>query len=402
MRTLLVWLSLSFMMPLGVLGQELDTLSKRKGNFLALPALAYTPETGFTFGAVSEYYFDFSGNPDDRMSKVQLAALYTTKKQMYFSAATELFSKEEKNYLYARAKYSKFIDRDYGVGNDASAIVVQYNQEDNEIDTLNYRDFFYQSAGFEAIYLRRVANDLMIGGHYWFESLWDVKSAADSLEVIRQDPDEFNNAWFRGNRSGFGLALNYDTRKNSNNPLDGTFIQFRNWYYRPWLGSDFNYTTFYLDARHYINTVKDQTLALRFKFDQRYPHKGSYIPKFDMGRVGGREFARGYYDGTYLDNHLMAWEIEYRLPLFVDYESSFFKFWKRIGVVAFASGTRTFNTWDEYSLKDWRYTVGFGGRYLLSAEQRINIRLDIGWGLHPISDYNKRHVGVYAYISEAF
>ncbi len=389
-----------------IIAQENDSLEvKRKSSFVFIPATAYTPETGFTFGAFNEYYFDFAKDSTSRMSKIQFGGIYTTKKQMYFGLGLELFPKNENYYLWYQIKYSNFIDRDYGLGNDASAVIVQTDLDKNETDTFNFLDFSYQSWGTELIFLKKIKSSLYIGGQYNYEKLWDYDYIKDEVQIIKSDEnrDEFNPLHFINSRSGISIAANFDTRKNSNYPENGTFIQFRNSYYRSWLGSDFRYTGINLDARQYINTYKHQVMAFRFLTKQRYAIGDSRIPKFDLARVGGKDFARGYYDGTYIDNHLMAWEAEYRLPFWYDLEDSkIWHFWKRMGMVVFASGSRTYENWSDFSMNNWRYTIGTGVRVLLSAEQRVNARIDIGYGLAPDADYDKRHWGFYIYISEAF
>ncbi len=406
MKQQIILIIIYILCPLILLGNiTSDSIpKKRKGNFVFIPATAYTPETGFTFGAFNEYYFDFAKDSTSRMSKIQFGGIYTTKKQMYFGLGLELFSKNENYYAWIKAKYSKFVDRDYGLGNDAQAIIHQYDFEKETLDSLNYLDFKYQSAGGEIILLKKIKKGIYGGLHYWYEKLWDYEYVKDSVAFIQQDliRDEFNPNHLINSRSGIALAFTYDTRKNSNNPLNGEYIQFRNWYYRSWLGSDFNYTSISLDARKYFNTYKDQVFAIRFRSEQRYPIKGSYVPKFDLARVGGKDFARGYYDGTYIDNHLMAFEAEYRLPLWHDPEATIWQFWRRLGIVVFTSGSRVYENWDDFSLRDMRFTVGVGGRMVLSQAQKVNARIDIGLGLDPNSDFRKRHLGVYVYISEAF
>lgn len=397
----LIFILTLLLISLSSFAQDIDTLSdKRKGEFVILPATAYTPETSFTVGAFSQYYFDFARDTNARMSYVQLGGIYTLRNQMFIGLDLNLISKDEKYITTFKTKYSNFSDRDYGLGNDALALVHQVR--DSELDSMNFLDFKYQSYGIELQGLRKINKGFYVGAHYWFEQLWDYGLVADSLSILDTERDEFNPGRLSGKRSGISMVLTYDTRKNSNNPLDGTFIQFKNWYYRSWLGSDFDYTSVSLDARKYINTYKEQVLALRFRNEQRYPIGGSLIPKFDMARVGGKDFARGYYDGTYIDNHMIAFEAEYRIPFKQDKESTIWQFWKRMGMVVFASGSRVYEDWDSFSFEDMRYTVGVGGRLLLSPEQRVNARIDIGYGLDPNSGFNQRNLGIYVYISEAF
>jgi hypothetical protein len=385
--------------------QEKDTIpDKRKGEFVILPVAAYTPETNFLVGAYTQYYFDFAKDTTARMSNFQVGGIYTIRKQMFFGGEVNLFSKEEKYIGTIRTKYSKFTDRDYGLGNDALAVVHQYDAENQQLDSMNFLDFQYQSYGLEVMGLRKIKKYLYVGGHYWFEKLWDYGRIADSLSIVETniERDEFNSDYLSGTRSGIALMLAYDTRKNSNNPLEGTFIQFRNWHYGGWLGSDYDYISVSLDARHYINTYKKQVLAMRFINEQKYPLKGSLIPKFDLARVGGKDFARGYYEGTYIDNHMLAFQIEYRIPLWQKPNAKFWELWKKLGMVVFASGSRVYEKWEDFSLRDMRFTVGVGGRMILSEEQRVNARFDIGYGLDPNAGFNKRNLGIYVFISEAF
>lgn len=383
--------------------QEPDTLSdKRKGEFVILPVAAYTPETSFLVGAYTQYYFDFAKDTTARMSNFQIGGIYTIRKQMFFGGEVNLFSKEEKYIATLRTKYSKFSDRDYGLGNDALALVHQYDDDEQQLDSMNFMDFKYQSYGLELIGLRKIKKGLYLGGHYWYEKLWDYGRTADSLSIIRTERDEFNPNYLSGTRSGIALTMAYDTRKNSNNPLDGTFIQLRNWHYGGWLGSDYDYISVSLDARHYINTYKKQVLAMRIRNEQKYPIKGSIIPKFDLARVGGKDFARGYYDGTYMDNHMLAFQVEYRVPLWQKPNAKFWELWKKLGMVVFVSGSRVYEDWENFSLRDMRFTVGVGGRLILSEEQRVNARFDLGYGLDPNSGFNKRNFGIYVFISEAF
>lgn len=396
----LIMLALSAMVVAHCAAQAPDSI--RPSEFVLLPATAYTPETSLTLGGVSQYYFDFARDTQARMSFVQVGAIYTLRQQMYFGGELNLISPGEEYMAYVNVKYSDFNDRDYGLGNDAAALVYQWRG--GQLDSLNYLDFSYQSFGVELQGMRKVANGLYSGLHYRYEKLWDYGRVADSLLIHKTDAgrDEFAPAYLSGTRSGVSWLLTYDNRKSFNSPLRGTFVQFRNGLYASWMGSDYEYASISLDARHYIQVHKEQTLALRFLNEQRYPIDHSIVPKFDLARVGGRNFARGYYDGTYADYHLTAFELEYRMPLWQDPQSRIWHFWKRMGLVAFASGARVYQGWEGFALSGMRFALGSGLRFLLSPEQRLNARLDIGYGLHPQSDFDRRNIGVYIYISEAF
>ncbi len=397
-----------FLMGIGfsVKGQE-TTLEKRKSGFGIIPALAYTPETGFTFGILGDYYFDFAkGDVNARMSKYRLIAIYTTKKQLVLEFENELFTKGEDYYINWKIKYANNVDRDYGMGNDAGNIVRQYYTKDDEVtnDLYNFIDYEYRFFSFKPLVLKRIKKGLFVGLQYQYEKIWDYNTLADSL--IIQDISlfpEFSTERIEGGRSGLGAIVAYDTRKNVNNPLEGVYLQFRHASYLKFLGSDFRYTALSLDARKYFNVKDNHTFAVRLLSRQRYTHsKGLELPIFDLARLGGKDQARGYFEGTYQDAQMLSIQAEYRMPLWLDYDSKIWQFWKRLGIVGFVSSSRVYPDWENFSFNDMRYTVGGGIRFLINSEQKLNIRIDYGIGLDPNSGLDKRQSGLYFFIGESF
>lgn len=128
------------------------------------------------------------------------------------------------------------------------------------------------------------------------------------------------------------------------------------------------------------------------------------IPIRALSRVGGHKFIRGYFRGTYQDNHMAAFETEYRLPFWREgTDAKLWQVWKRLGVVGFVSGAQVFHEPSEFGFDRFHLAVGGGLRILFNPESRVNLRIDYAVGLHKGSDgSDKRQSGFYFFLGEAF
>ncbi|MBK7940249.1 MAG: BamA/TamA family outer membrane protein [Lewinellaceae bacterium] len=205
-----------------------------------------------------------------------------------------------------------------------------------------------------------------------------------------------------GFRSGAGFQVLYDNRDNVINPLRGTLIEFNNRYYAKWLGSDFAFSSYSLEMRQYVNPWKNHTLALRGYMSVAYTDDA--VPLRALSRVGGHKFIRGYFKGTYQDRHMLAFEAEYRLPLWREGEpSKLWQVWKRIGIVGFLGGAQVFHDADVVKWSRFNLAAGGGLRILLNKSSRANIRIDYAVALRDDSDGpGKRQRGFYFFLGEAF
>ena len=93
---------------------------------------------------------------------------------------------------------------------------------------------------------------------------------------------------------------------------------------------------------------------------------------------------RGYYLGRYRDRNMITAQAEYRAPLF----------W-RFGAVVFAGFGDVSDSVTAFRLDRFKYSLGCGVRFMFDARERINARIDAGFG----KDGN---AGVYAMVLEAF
>jgi outer membrane protein assembly factor BamA len=177
-----------------------------------------------------------------------------------------------------------------------------------------------------------------------------------------------------GTTSGIGFLLDWDTRDNIFYPTSGSFHQFSATLFGNSLAGDFPYHKVTFDFRTYRPFSGSHVLAL-----QGYLNIITDEPPFNtMSLLGGDNIMRGYYSGRYRDNNLLALQAEYRSPT-----------WKRAGFVVFGGVGDVSPEIGRFRLDDLKYSVGFGLRYMINPEEKVNLRLDFGFGQDSFGLYMK-------------
>ena len=93
---------------------------------------------------------------------------------------------------------------------------------------------------------------------------------------------------------------------------------------------------------------------------------------------------RGYFEGRYRDLTFMMLQMEYRQY-----------FWWRLGYVVFGGVGDVADDLLNYTFKDLKYSYGLGLRFLFNQKEKVNIRIDLGFG----QDGNS---GLYFGVEESF
>jgi outer membrane protein assembly factor BamA len=177
------------------------------------------------------------------------------------------------------------------------------------------------------------------------------------------------------------LLVTHDVRDNTIFPTGGRYYQLALFGAATALGSDFGYAGVRLDLRHYLSPGARHVFALRLFGDAR-----SGTPPFDLlPQLGGDVLLRGYYQGRFRDQVLVAAQGEYRSPVL----------W-RIGVVAFAEAGQVAPHAGDLAFDGFKASLGGGLRFLLAPREGVNIRADYGWG------FDVKSGGFYLAVGEAF
>lgn len=347
----------------GISGKEKDKdkAKQKTSGLLWLPVIYYTPETEWAFGVGGMFYFRASGaRLSTRPSNIGVFLVYTLKKQFMIDIAPDLYFKNEEYRLEGNISFMKFVDKFYGVGKDTSI-------DDEE-------EYTSRTSRFRIHLLKRIHPKLNFGVRYYFQHDKIVEVEKDGQLAGREILGSTE-----GTVSGLGLVMNWDTRDNIFCCSSGNYHQLSATLYRKTLGSDYNFTSYKLDLRKYVSLFSSHVLAFQglVNFISGHP------PLQMLALFGGESTMRGYYLGRYRDKNMIAFQMEYRMPL-----------WKRIGLVGFIGYGDVAAKVSQFDLNNFKHSVGFGIRYMLNPEEKLNIRLDIGFG--------KGTTGVYFTASEAF
>jgi len=344
-----------------------DSINKsgNKRTLFAFPAIIHSPELSFAFGGAGNYYFRMGHDSTVRTSFIQALGLISLRKQLVFGVESTIFFPNERYLLRTQASVSHFPDRFWGLGNTSEAA-------NREKYTIGQYFLFPQL-------LRKLRNNLFLGVAYEFQNVFffDYGNGKPAGESIF---DQENVAGRNGSIvSGLGLIFLYDGRNNTFNSSSGYYFSYYINQFTPVLGSQFTFLSQSLDARKYIPVGEKYVLA--FQVVGNFAHGD--VPVRSLFNIGSSSMLRGYYEGRYADKNLLAAQTEFRAPII----------W-RIGVVGFAGVGRVSHTLSQMSFSALKESYGLGLRYSVDKKEKLNLRLDFGWGKHSN--------GIYFNLAEAF
>ena len=333
-------------------------------NTLILPLVARSIETDWSVGVAASFTFRFNrADTSTRTSNTQALLLYSLRKQFIAAINGAAYLPGERYILNYQLSYSYFPDKFWGLGKNAP---------DKNEEAYIFKQYY--------TYLhlqRKLKNRFFLGLLYEYQRLLTIDYQAGGLFDQSDVPGRYPYSI-----SGAGLSLTLDSRNNAFAPDGGSFFQVLFNHFNPTLGSDFRYTNYVIDARQFVPVFKKQVLAL-----QAYGFFNSgNTPLRSLATFGGANSMRGFYDGRYRSKNQVVLQAEYRAPLF----------W-RLGAVGFAGVGNVSDLVSELNFSDLKYSYGGGLRVALNKRERLNLRIDYGWG-HGESTSN----GLYFQLGEAF
>jgi outer membrane protein assembly factor BamA len=364
MRSLIVICCLIFAVQFQIFSQEEispDTIGVRGVNWFAYPFIFYTPETDWAFGAGGILYFKLSDQLKSKPSSVTASGYYTVNNQFDISILPEIYLNQDKYLLSTKFNYSEVFDFFYGIGPTSPDI------ENNQYFQRN----FILNVKFQ---LEAFKKNFKLGPIYELRS----------MNVLKKENNPFlDSNLVRGSNggttSGLGIIASYDTRDNIFYPSQGSFYQFSATYYSKTFGSDFDYDKYILDARRYLSFFPKHILALQAYVMIEF----AYPPFYELALLGGDKVMRGYLYGRYRDRLYYAFQAEYRLPFI----------W-RFGFVVFGGLGDVASKMSKIEIATIKPTYGFGVRFRLDELQKLDLRVDFGFG--------KDTDGIYFSLNQAF
>lgn len=340
-----------------------DTSAIEKPKFLAYPTLAYSPETKWEIGVSALYVYYVGRDTSNRLSEINAFTFLTLEKQYGLWLDHALYSDESKWFFLGKVRFQRFPLLYYGKGPGVSG------EELAEIDagSINIRERV----------LRNVVGSLYLGLETDFQRLSNVEfhPIADTPFPRPVGLDSYHNF-------GLGLGLVYDNRHNVLNVREGFFGETGFLRYADTWGSDFEFTSYFLDARYFHSVGRTQVWASQLYLSNVW----GTAPFNQLSLMGGESLMRGYYLGRYRDNALLAAQSEYRfLP---------FPFSKRWGAAAFVSVGTVGRSIKEIDLGLLKVAGGAGVRFLIFRSKDIFTRFDLA--------FSEDGPGYYFFIGEAF
>jgi hypothetical protein len=342
-----------------LLAQTLSAQTPRDSNrvgFIGLPLLFYSPETQLGFGAGGLVTFRQAGSK--QVSSVTFSFAYTLRRQILLYFPYQLYFNKGKDLVFGEVGWFKYGYRFSGLGNGYAP---DY-----------FENYTAQYPRLRATYLHDLGRGNFIGGRLAYDDFSIVETEPEGL----LSPGEITGS--KGGRSlGAGLVWWTDTRNNRFFPTKGLFMEASAYFEGSVTGSDFSYSRYSVEADNFYRLGDETILGLQ----------GAAIftigdaPFFNQAQLGGGKRLRGYFEGRYRDRHLLYTQAEVRQHLF-----------KRFSGVIFGGAGTVFGTIGEKAVL--RPNAGAGLRFELDKKQKINIRLDYGFGY--------KTSGMYINIGEAF
>ena len=352
----------------------------KKLTILPIPVIFYQAETGYGYGLGGLLSGRFGADTATRPSNVRAQYWQTQKKQSLLQLVHTVFTPGEKYFLNGEISLYDTRLFYYGRGNETP---------DGNESLQSYNLFIINQRA-----QKQVAPKLFVGALYRFTNLYNLDFSAPATNggpnSFGTDPRIRPRERQAHRTSGLGPALTLDTRDNVSTTFRGNYVDATVLFDNSVLGSEFTFTRFQVDARHFQPLGSNRTiLALQF------------LGQFHAGQVPFRELAglganlggtlynnanllRGIYEQRFRDRQMMMVQGEIRQKLFWRIDGALFG-----GVGQVASGGSGFGF-------DGVKTAGGAGiRFNFLRRDRVNLRLDYaaGTGSEP---------GIYFAIGEAF
>ncbi|MGB5610638.1 hypothetical protein [Eudoraea sp.] len=336
--------------------------STKRTSFSAYPYVFYSPESQFAGGAGGIYIFYAGQQENLKPSKIGFGGYYSTNKQYKLSVSPNLYFFENKLYIEAPTSFGFFVNKFWGIGdNSPKSETASFSME-----------------SFTSTVTVQVPPKLFSADRTGLIFDYDKTSIVDTLEntLISNDSVVGNDG---GESIGIGTDLLWDSRDNLFFPNNGSYQYFKVVVYPNGWGN-FNYSQLQLDVKAFKAISPDHVFAFNFYIESVIGD----TPFYRLPAIGGPSRMRGFFSGRYRDNFYGMMQLEYRQYV-----------WKKFGMVAFGGLGNVSENILTYNFSTMKYSGGIGLRYLFNKKEKINLRMDIGFG----SDGSR---GIYFGIQEAF
>ncbi len=340
----IIVIGLLFIIVNNLHAQDSSAHAAKKVDFTALPTIAYDRSRGAGFGLITMTFFKLSNAPSTKLSSVNVSGQYTTEKNWYVSAFSQLYFGGDRFRLMVGGGYMNSNFQTYqDIG--GSEVEIPYN---------NHGEYIFLSP------MVRVYDRLYLGiGGQMFHSHLDVEAATPQIST----------EWL----NSLAITSMYDSRDNAYTPSKGWKGSIRVNFFPEWLKNDSAFNKIHFELNNYTRLDHNKVLASRISANLSL---GS-TPFVAQNYVGNKDI-RGYTKGEYRGDQTYALQTELR-----------WNFYKRWGAVGFFGLAMTTNP-ESPVLPGG----GVGIRFMVIPAHQINAGIDAAAG--------RNDWGIYFRITEAF
>jgi hypothetical protein len=336
---------------------------------VASPLVLYSPETGWGGGG-GLVWVRAGDAPGQRPTTYQTSVVATETALFSFVGNADIWTEGNRYRLTGELTVQRAPNKFFGIGPYAN---------------MNPPEKFVPST--VRLILtgqKRIAPRFFAGLRFFMETtqLTDVKPGPIKNGTVSGGP----NGWYL---STLSALLTYDSRDRYYYPLHGSFVTLQLTRGEPLIGSEFQYNRVVVDARWYQEITNEHVIALQAWADGV---AGDTPPFERMPRLGGKDLIRGFFQGRYRDRFATAFTAEYRTAPFFSPDAGW-HWWRLSGVTFLSTGTVAPNI-RSFTTQAFQVAGGVGLRIALTRPDRLNLRIDRGWG--PGSS------ATYFTVSEAF
>jgi len=360
---ILVFLVFLSMINKSTIAQENDTVDRQAKQFRfgAIPFLGYAPETRISGGITG--FILRTGDTTTHNSTLYFLAGISQNKQYTLNMMPDIWLQNNQYHLTGELKWQYWPDKFFGLGNQTQdSLKESYTSKIKGIKLDLFRQFrpgLYMGPLIEIEHNDLTEYDdlphaVLPGG--------DIPGSDQSFII------------------GIGAGIARDTRDNIIYPVKGSFHQLRVVYFRNNYETGKGYVKTIIDFRKYIPLGREH--LLRFQGYAKFQF-GSDIPFRNLSLLGGSNLMRGYFQGRYRDNHIIALQAEYHTPYF----------WRFSGVF-FTGIADVLGSYSDNQFAEIKPSAGVGLRFAILPDNKMNLRIDAGLG--------RGDHGIYFNMMEAF
>lgn len=320
-----------------------DTLLDWK--FLAVPTVAYQPETRWAFGVAGAYYFNCK--EQTKVSDIYFDGAYTLNKQWNANVlSTVYFGGGTRWFMYAKVGFKRYPDYFYGIGNDTKRLLGERIAFSSDNVTFSAQPQCY------------VGEHWIVGASVDFR--WEKPSTSVNLDSVAQfcSVAGLDRSFVM---LGLGALVSYDSRDTQFYPHRGIFFKAVGNYYEPYLGSTYRMGSVAAEFRQFVPIYKDLIFAWQVKTDFTF---GKNKPVQMLPTLGGLDEVRGIRRGQFRDDVALALQAELRIPI-----------WRFLKATVFGG------IGDVYNLQNWQFAVpkvGYGAGLRVAVNKaKVNVRFDV-------------------------